>query len=147
MAEASGLAGRSGRGGLLGAEKFGDLGLEGAAALVVSRDRFAPVKTTNDLLLLWSDAYRVTEDARLVPTESETGGRCLVDLDKEFFGKVGDLEERFPHGAPSLVDCDRFVVEGDHVFGTGIVARGEVRLSNESTGRVAVADQSRLGDA
>ena len=33
-----------------------------AEAIVVPRERFAPVKTTNDLLALWSDAYRRLED-------------------------------------------------------------------------------------
>lgn len=40
---------------------------EGAQAVVVPRTRFAPVKTHDDLKLLRSDAYRLTEDFRLVP--------------------------------------------------------------------------------
>ena len=35
---------------------------DGAQAVAVPRDRFAPVKTTNDLLVLWSDAYELTTD-------------------------------------------------------------------------------------
>ncbi|PKQ19061.1 MAG: UTP--glucose-1-phosphate uridylyltransferase, partial [Actinobacteria bacterium HGW-Actinobacteria-8] len=35
---------------------------EGATAIVVGRDRFLPVKTTNDLLVLRSDAYELQED-------------------------------------------------------------------------------------
>src|SRR5204862_58574 len=42
---------------------------EGAGALRVSRRRFAPVKTTNDLLALRSDAYVLTDDARVVLAE------------------------------------------------------------------------------
>jgi UDP-N-acetylglucosamine pyrophosphorylase len=38
---------------------------DGAAALVVPRTRFAPVKTTADLLALRSDVYEVTPDHRL----------------------------------------------------------------------------------
>ena len=40
--------------------------MEGARALRVPRDRFTPVKTTNDLLALRSDAYEVDEDGRVV---------------------------------------------------------------------------------
>ena len=40
--------------------------LPGSQALVVPRTRFAPVKTCNDLFVLRSDAFRVTEDYRLV---------------------------------------------------------------------------------
>ena len=38
---------------------------EGATAIGVGRERFLPVKTTNDLLLLRSDVYEVGADGRL----------------------------------------------------------------------------------
>ena len=38
---------------------------EGAALIEVQRDRFVPVKTTNDLLVLRSDCYELEDDARL----------------------------------------------------------------------------------
>merc|ERR1719223_736914 len=40
---------------------------EGAQAIVIPRSRFAPVKTTNDLLALRSDAYMLTPDFRIEP--------------------------------------------------------------------------------
>ena len=40
-----------------------------AGAVVVPRSRFAPVKTTGDLLLVRSDAYAVAPDATLAPTK------------------------------------------------------------------------------
>merc|ERR1719198_1721745 len=39
---------------------------DGAQAILIPRTRFAPVKTTNDLLALASDAYEVTPDFRMV---------------------------------------------------------------------------------
>ena len=39
---------------------------EGAGAILIPRSRFAPVKTTNDMLALMSDAYEVTDDYRMV---------------------------------------------------------------------------------
>ena len=39
---------------------------EGATAIGVGRDRFLPVKTTNDLLLLRSDVYEVDDAGHLV---------------------------------------------------------------------------------
>ncbi len=39
---------------------------DGAAAVRVPRARFAPVKTTDDLLVVRSDAYVLTDDARVV---------------------------------------------------------------------------------
>merc|ERR1711988_1296690 len=38
----------------------------GAKAILIPRSRFAPVKTTNDLLALMSDAYEITPDFRMV---------------------------------------------------------------------------------
>src|SRR5262245_27052493 len=38
---------------------------ENSGAIVVSRARFAPVKTTSDLFALRSDAYKITEDWRI----------------------------------------------------------------------------------
>merc|ERR1719201_3333727 len=38
----------------------------GAEAILIPRSRFAPVKTTNDMLALMSDAYEITADHRMV---------------------------------------------------------------------------------
>jgi UTP--glucose-1-phosphate uridylyltransferase len=100
---------------------------EGARALRVPRTRFAPVKTTDDLLALRSDAYELTEDARVVLA----GGRTdvpFVALDPDYFKLLRDYEERFASGEPSLVQCDRFEVEGDVHFGAGVTARGTVKV-------------------
>jgi UTP--glucose-1-phosphate uridylyltransferase len=101
---------------------------EGAAALRVPRERFAPVKTTNDLLALRSDCYKLTDDARIVEVPGLDGGPPLVDLDPAYYKLVDDFEARFPAGAPSLVDCRRLRVRGDVTFGAGVVVRGEVEV-------------------
>ena len=56
---------------------------EQTGAIVVPRTRFAPVKTTSDLLVLRSDACRVTDDHRLVLVEERRGQLPLVDLDQQ----------------------------------------------------------------
>lgn len=45
-------------------------GADGAGAVVVPRSRFAPVKTTNDLFCLRSDAYKARPSAQAVHTYS-----------------------------------------------------------------------------
>jgi UTP--glucose-1-phosphate uridylyltransferase len=105
---------------------------EGARALRVPRGRFAPVKTTDDLLALRSDAYELTDDARVVLA----GGRTTVPfvaLDSEYYKLLRDFEARFPDGPPSLVACERFEVEGDVHFGAGVVARGDVKVVGPRT--------------
>jgi len=118
---------------------------EGAGALAVPRSRFAPVKTTNDLLGLWSDNYVVTDDYRVVvsPERRPDAGELFVDLDTAHYRFVSGLEERFPAGPPSLVDCRRLVVRGDVRFGKGVVVRGDVTVDAAVSGDL-VADGTVL---
>ena len=44
---------------------------------------------------------------------------------------------RFPHGPPSLLECERFVVRGDVTVGAGIVVRGRVELDAPTPERIA----------
>jgi UTP--glucose-1-phosphate uridylyltransferase len=98
---------------------------EGARALNVPRTRFAPVKTTDDLLALRSDAYRLTEDARV---ELAREAVPIVTLDPDYYKLIRDFEQRFPKGPPSLREAERFEVSGDVTFGAGVVARGSVKV-------------------
>jgi len=52
----------------------------------------------------------------------------LVELDSRFYKRVGDFEERFPAGAPSLVEAERLSVEGDVRFGRDVEVRGTVTV-------------------
>merc|ERR1719162_646649 len=57
---------------------------EGASAIVVPRTRFAPVKKCNDLLLLRSDAYVVTDDSRIELNPACAGGKApIINLDSK----------------------------------------------------------------
>lgn len=103
-----------------------------AGAVAVPRTRFAPVKTTSDLLVLWSDAYRLAEDGRMLPADLAMHFRRLVDLDPRFYGGIDDLQARFAHGAPSLRECELLRIRGDHYFGADVVVRGAVELVSDS---------------
>lgn len=100
----------------------------GARALCVPGARFAPVKTTNDLLALWSDAFTLAPDARVVSARPPGAPTLVVDLDPAFYQRVDQLQVRFPEGAPSLVRCDRLTLRGDVRFGAEVVAEGEVEV-------------------
>ncbi len=112
---------------------------EGAQAIEVGRDRFAPVKTTNDLLVLRSDCYEITDDWRVILA----GGRDAqprVDLDPDYFKLLPDFEERFPEGPPSLVGAERLVVRGDVTFGADVTVTGAVEIE----GPTEIESGSRL---
>jgi UTP--glucose-1-phosphate uridylyltransferase len=117
---------------------------EGARALAVPRTRFAPVKTTDDLLALRSDAYRLDGDALVVLAPEREGRAPFVALDSDHFKILRDFEDRFPAGPPSLRHCDRFVVEGDVRFGADVVVRGDVTVRQEGEEPLAIEDGAVL---
>jgi UTP--glucose-1-phosphate uridylyltransferase len=101
---------------------------DGAALLRVPRTRFAPVKTTDDLLVLRSDVYRMGDGMAVEPVRERMP---YVALDSRYYKLMDDFEQRFPDGPPSLIDADRFVVDGDVTFGAGVVVHGAVTVSAE----------------
>jgi UTP--glucose-1-phosphate uridylyltransferase len=105
---------------------------EGAGALRVPRSRFTPVKTTSDLLVVRSDAYRLGEDWTVSTARDQPP---MVSLDPRYYKLMSDFEPRFPSGPPSLVECDRLTVSGDVTFGANVVVRGAVKV--EGPRRVA----------
>mmetsp|Transcript_104162 Transcript_104162/g.299802 ORF Transcript_104162/g.299802 Transcript_104162/m.299802 type:complete len:384 (+) Transcript_104162:2-1153(+) len=104
---------------------------DGASALVIPRSRFAPVKTTNDLFALRSDAYVLTKDFRITLAEKRNGIPPDVKLDGMY--KFTDaMDKMIPDGPPSLIDCKKIVVEGEVKFAKGVVIKGTVTIKNTS---------------
>ncbi len=114
---------------------------EGATAIVVGRDRFLPVKTTNDLLLLRSDAYSLDDDGALRLAVRKAP---VIELDPSFYKTMADFDARFPHGAPSLREASSLTVKGDWIFGKNVVIRGTVVLQDDDGERNAIADGTLL---
>ena len=117
---------------------------EGARTLVVPRRRFAPVKTTSDLLVLRSDAYVLTDDCRVEPSPDLGDGLPLVELDSDHFKLLRDFDARFPAGPPSLVGARRLAVEGDVRFGADVVVRGEAAVRNDGDEQLVIDDGAVL---
>ncbi|MGN0064790.1 MAG: UTP--glucose-1-phosphate uridylyltransferase [Nocardioides sp.] len=120
---------------------------EGAATIEVGRDRFVPVKTTNDLLVLRSDIYDLGTDFVL---DQAADSVPYVDLDGDFYKLVGEFDKRFPDGVPSLKQASSLQVSGDVVFGHGVAVRGDVALREPKGRRVdagAVLEGTREGAA
>jgi UTP--glucose-1-phosphate uridylyltransferase len=104
---------------------------EGSRLIEVGRDRFVPVKTTNDLLVLRSDVYDIGDDFVL---DQASPMVPFVDLDG-VYKLVGDFDKRFKQGAPSLREAESFVVDGDWSFGENVKVVGAVTLDGKH-GRV-----------
>ena len=117
---------------------------EGARALLVPRRRFAPVKTTNDLLKLWSDLYTLSEDFQVLPVRPD-GPDVVVDLDPRFYRAIADFRSRFPEGAPSLRGASSLAVNGDVRFESGVLVTGEARVDNPGAGQRIIERDSVIG--
>jgi UTP--glucose-1-phosphate uridylyltransferase len=109
---------------------------EGASLLLVPRTRFLPVKTTDDLLVLRSDVYAVSDSLEVEPIEERRGRLPIVELDKRFYRMIDEFEARFPSGPPSLRDAERLIVHGDLTFEGGVVVRGAVELDADKPGTI-----------
>jgi UTP--glucose-1-phosphate uridylyltransferase len=98
-----------------------------ATTIEVGRERFIPVKTTNDLLVLRSDCYRLDDDAVLHQISRQIP---FVDLGPSY-KLVGELDARFPNGVPSLCDASSLMVSGDWTFGSSVRVVGRVSVTGE----------------
>lgn len=117
---------------------------EGAQAVRVPRNRFAPVKTTDDLLALWSDAYVLSDDFRVHIHPDRAQRPPVVALDRRYYGMLSDLEHRFPEGAPSLLHCQSLTISGSATFGRGIECRGVVHMEVPEGEQAHIPDNTVL---
>ena len=111
---------------------------ERATAIRVPRARFSPVKKCQDLLALWSDCYIMTEDSIIIQNPDRRFGTIKIDLDDRYYKRIDQLRERFPHGTPSLIDCESLRIEGNVYFGRGIVIKGDVGINSPSSRKVSI---------
>jgi UTP--glucose-1-phosphate uridylyltransferase len=115
---------------------------DGAAAIGVGRERFLPVKTTNDLLLVRSDCYELSDAGGL---RLAGDAAPVVDLDEDHYQTVAGFDARFPRGAPSLRAARGLTVRGAWTFGADVVVSGEVKLDDPGEPR-HIADGTKLGE-
>jgi UTP--glucose-1-phosphate uridylyltransferase len=109
---------------------------EGATAIGVGRDRFLPVKTTSDLLVLRSDAYQLEPTGQLTAVVDPVP---VVDLDDRYYKIITDFDQRFPAGAPSLRQARSVVVQGDWTFEAGVRLIGAVALQDRGVPQIIAA--------
>lgn len=117
---------------------------ESAAALVVPRFRFAPVKTTNDLLAIRSDLYTLGEEHQVALHPLRFSPPPDIVLDPRYYKNIADFEVRFAQGAPSLLQCDQLKIDGDIHFGAHIRIEGSVHLRNPTDQPAHIAGGARI---
>ncbi len=107
---------------------------EGATAIEVPRSRFAPVKTTADLLALRSDAYEVLDDGQVRLAASRNGVPPNIVLSDEY--KLVDAIEAL--GVPGLINCKSLKISGPIHFADGVVIEGDLAIKNTTDERQTV---------
>lgn len=108
-----------------------------AAAIVVPRTRFVPVKKCQDLLLLQSDVYGLDNDNNISHDQSilkkMTSSKIpTVDLSQEYKTYQG-FQEATIAGIPSLKHCTSLSVQGPVQWTNATTFLGEVSIFNNST--------------
>ncbi|RSX53819.1 UTP--glucose-1-phosphate uridylyltransferase [Bifidobacterium goeldii] len=100
---------------------------DGAICVQVDRMRFLPVKTTNDLFIMRSDRFHLTDSY-----EMEDGNYIFpnVDLDQRYYKNIEDFNERFPYGVPSLAAANSVTIKGDWTFGRDVVMFADATLED-----------------
>lgn len=102
---------------------------EGAAAIDVPRSRFAPVKTTGDLLALRSDAYDVLDNGQVLLAAARNGVPPVISLSDDY--KLVDQIETL--GVPGLLECRSLKISGPLKFEDGVTIKGDVSFTNSGS--------------
>lgn len=123
---------------------------EGSVCLEVNRPRFLPVKTTNDLFIMRSDRFHLTDTF-----EMEDGNYDFpkIHLDPRYYKLIQDFDERFPYGVPSIAAANSVTIEGDWTFGASVKFFGDAHLADPQNDpdpvtrrdRAYVRDASHVG--
>ncbi len=115
---------------------------EGSLAIEVPRSRFAPVKTTSDLLALRSDAYEILDNGQVRLHPDRQGIPPVISLSDDY--KLVDQLE--PLGVPGLLKCRSLVVDGLLHFEPGVVIEGDVTFRFAGPERLAVQARTYKDD-
>jgi UDP-N-acetylglucosamine pyrophosphorylase len=104
--------------------------LKNSSAILVSRERFSPVKKCSDLFLLRSDAYIIDSYNRIVLNPKCNGKQPIIELDNRYYKFLQDLEKYISEGIPSLVDCSSLKITGKISFSSDCIIKGNVEIVN-----------------
>lgn len=95
-----------------------------ARGINVPRNRFLPVKSCSDLLLIKSDIYSL-EHGQLVINPNRMFGTTPVIKLGDHFKKIAQFQKRFKK-IPKIIELDHLTVTGDVYFGRNVTLRGTV---------------------
>ncbi|CDY21212.1 BnaA01g34430D [Brassica napus] len=111
---------------------------DNAIGVNVPRSRFLPVKATSDLLLVQSDLYTLVDGFVTRNSARTNPSNPSIELGPEF-KKVSNFLSRFK-SIPSIVELDSLKVSGDVSFGSSVVVKGKVTVTEKSGVKLEIPD-------
>uniref|UniRef100_A0A183CVY4 UTP--glucose-1-phosphate uridylyltransferase n=1 Tax=Gongylonema pulchrum TaxID=637853 RepID=A0A183CVY4_9BILA len=107
-------------------------------SIKVPRSRFIPVKKTQDLLIVMSDIYEISDDYSLQMRCTGTKHLPIVEL-SEHFSKISEFQRRFPE-IPSLREMASLKIIGDVYFGRNVTLKGCVEIIVDEGQQLTIKD-------
>jgi UDP-N-acetylglucosamine pyrophosphorylase len=90
----------------------------------VPRNRFLPVKSCSDLLLIKSDIYSLQHGQLVINPQRMFETTPVIKLG-DHFKKIQQFQKRFKK-IPKIIELDHLTVTGDVYFGRNVTLRGTV---------------------
>lgn len=115
----------------------------GAKGLLVGRERFLPVKKTDDLLLIQSDLYLLEKGCLVYNSGRVKNGLPRVKLGTTF-SRLEDYFSRF-RAIPRMLELNSLTIDGDVFFEGDAVLKGDVTIIG-GNGRITIPQGSVLED-
>lgn len=119
---------------------------QNAQAIEVPRTRFAPVKTTGDLMIIRSNACILTDDFRIELHPQRHGQPPILELDKAHYKLVDGLESLLAQDIPDLLHCDKLKLSGKMSFAPGVRVEGQVSFVSHHANALIPAGNYVGGD-
>jgi len=101
---------------------------EGSRAILVGKDRLVPVKKTNDLLAVRSDAYVLDDYYKLV-LNNTLNTPPNIELIPKFYKTLQQFDEHFI-SIPSLKNCKALQVNREVYFRNNVKIKGKVEIND-----------------
>ena len=121
---------------------------EGAVGLSVSRERFLPVKKTDDLLLVRSNLFSLSNGKLVRNPQRKSASLPIIELG-DFLQNIENFQNSFPI-IPDLIDLEELMIKGDVRFEGKASLKGKVNLEGLKNvlvlpSEILIADESRQG--
>ena len=107
-------------------------------AVRTPKSRFTPIKTSNELLGLWSNAFVLSKSYLVGVNPERKEDFIVINLDNNFYKNIDDLQARFPQGAPDLLNCKSLTITGDVKFESDVKLIGDVVINNNANQQMVI---------